>query len=58
MKKRIFKNWKSSLVGLGLIAIATAALLTGKCTLTEWGLFLPTGLFMIYAQDSIFKPKV
>ena len=56
MKTRIVKNWKSSLLGLSLIIIAGAALMTGKCTLTEFGAFLPFALGLIYVKDTIFKP--
>ena len=55
MKQRIIKNWKSSLLGLSFVIIATAALMTGKCSLTEFGAFMPFALGLIYVKDSIFK---
>ncbi len=55
LQKRVFKNWKTSLLGVVLLTVALFALLTGKATLTEVAVFLPTCLFLIYARDTFFK---
>jgi hypothetical protein len=55
MKNRTLKNWKSSLMGVILLSIATVALCTGHATLTEFLAFLPFPLGMIYVRDSIFN---
>lgn len=55
LEDRMIKNWKSSLLGAILIVIASAALLTGKATLTEFMVFLPSALILIYTRDTIFK---
>lgn len=57
MKKRIFKNWKSSLIGLLIGASATAVLVTGKASLTEYSLFAPVWLSLIFSKDSFFSKK-
>jgi hypothetical protein len=55
LNDRMIKNWKSSLLGLLLLIVACIALLIGKATLTEVGLFLPSALILIYTKDTIFK---
>jgi hypothetical protein len=57
MKNRIFNNWKTSVLGLLLLAVSAVAMLTGKATMTEFYISLPTILGFIYVKDSIFKPK-
>lgn len=57
MKKRIIKNWRSSLMGLVLVIIATAAMYTDRIGWTEFLAFLPFALGLIYVQDSIFNPN-
>jgi hypothetical protein len=57
MKNRVFKNWKTSVLGLLLLAISTIAMLTGKASMTEFYISLPTILGFIYVKDSVFKVK-
>jgi hypothetical protein len=57
MKNRVFNNWKTSLLGLVLLTISAVAMLTGKATLTEFFISIPTILGLIYVKDSIFKVK-
>ena len=51
MKTRIFKSWRTSLIGLGLIVAALAAVFVGKATLTEAALVLPVAFTLIFIKD-------
>jgi hypothetical protein len=55
MKNRVFKNWKSSILGLVLLGVSITAMLTGKATMTEFYISLPTIIGFIYVKDSVFK---
>lgn len=57
MKYRVFKNWKTSIIGALLLIIAAVALFTGKATLAEFVAFVPFCLGLIYVKDSVFKIK-
>ncbi|NLF44038.1 MAG: hypothetical protein GX587_15195 [Bacteroidales bacterium] len=57
MKNRIFKNPKSSILGLLLLGFACFAVMTGKASLSELIAFAPFCLGLIYVKDSVFKPK-
>ena len=57
MNNRVFKNWKSSVLGLVLLVVSCLAMLTGKATMTEFYISLPTIIGFIYVKDSIFNPK-
>ena len=41
MKERIFKNWKTTLTGILMLAGGLALVGIGKATLTEYVLFAP-----------------
>lgn len=51
MIDRIFKNWKSTLIGLLIIAGSLAAVYTDKATLTEAGAFITMGLAFFFLKD-------
>ena len=51
MKTRIFKSWRTSFIGLGLIVAALAAVFVGKATLTEAALVLPIAFTLIFIKD-------
>lgn len=55
MKERIFKNWRTSLVGLALIGIASTALFLKIASFEQFVAFLPFCLGFIYIKDSVFK---
>lgn len=55
MKDRVFKNWRTSLLGLALIGVSTAALFMGYATFEQFAAFLPFCLGFIYVKDSVFK---
>lgn len=55
LNNRVIKSWQSSLLGLILIIVGLILVYLGKTTLTEFGIFLPTCLMLIYVKDSIFK---
>lgn len=51
MIDRIFKNWKTTLVGVLIIAVAGASVYLDKATLTEAGAFLGVGLGLFFMKD-------
>ena len=51
MKERVFKNWKTSLLGASLIVGALAAVFVGRATLTEAALVLPVAFTLIFIKD-------
>lgn len=57
MKNRVFKNPKSTALGVFLLGVATWAVVTGKASLTELTAFMPFCIGLIYVKDSIFKPN-
>ena len=54
MIDRIFKSWKTSLVGLLVLGIGSAAVFMDKATLTEFGAFLGVALALFFYKE---KPK-
>ena len=51
MKERVFKNWRTSLLGASLIIGALAAVFVGRATLTEAALVLPVAFTLIFIKD-------
>jgi len=51
MKERVFKNWRTSLLGAILIVGALAAVFVGRATLTEAALVLPVAFTLIFIKD-------
>jgi hypothetical protein len=49
--ERIFKNWKSTLIGALIIIGALAAVYAGKATLTEAGAFIVGGITLFFIKD-------
>jgi len=55
MKRRLFSNWRTSLVG-GALLVAMILLLSNKIiTGGEFVAILPTILGLLYVPDTIFK---
>ena len=57
MKERVIRNWKTSLMGLIIGAVATYSLIKGETSLNEYGLFAPVWLSLIYAKDKMLKVR-
>ncbi|MEI6122286.1 MAG: hypothetical protein WCQ95_01525 [Bacteroidota bacterium] len=57
--ERLVKNWKTSLIGVIILAGALFSLLTGKIDATGFMLILPTVLIMLRVKDTFLgkKPK-
>jgi hypothetical protein len=55
MKERIFKNWKTTLTGILMLAGGLALVGFGKATLTEYVLFAPVCFALIFIKDPSFK---
>ena len=51
MKTRIFKSWRTSLLGFGLILATLGAVYIGRATLTEAALVLPVAFTLIFIKD-------
>lgn len=54
MFNRIFKNWKTSLLGLLFLGVGFALVAMGKATLAEFGAFIATSFALFYSKD----PKI
>lgn len=48
---RVFKNWKTSLVGIVILLGAMATVFLGKATLTEAGAFIVMGVGFFFLKD-------
>ena len=55
MKERIFKNWKTTLTGMVMLAGGLALVAMGKATLSEYGVFVPICFALIFVKDPSFK---
>lgn len=55
MINRIFQNWKTTLVGLGLIIAGVVLVWFEKATLSEVSVFFATGLLALFVKDP--KPQ-
>ena len=55
MKTRIFKNWRTSLLGMILLLFSAILLCLRVITFSEFGCFLPTVLGLVYVQDTVFR---
>lgn len=58
MIDRIFKSWKSSLLGVGIIAACLVMVFAEKATLTEVGVFIAGGLYALYYKGKDNGPKL
>ena len=55
MKERIFKNWKTTLTGILMLAGGFGLVGIGKATLSEYVVFTPVCLALIFVKDPSFK---
>ena len=55
MKERIFKNWKTTLTGILMLAGGLTLVGLGKATLTEYVVFAPVCFALIFVKDPSFK---
>ncbi len=55
MKTRLFRNWRTSLLGGALLAAAIILLSCRILTGSEFIALLPTILGLLYVPDTIFK---
>ena len=55
MKERIFKNWKTTVTGILMLAGGLALVGMGKATLTEYVIFAPVCFALIFVKDPSFK---
>lgn len=55
MINRIFKNWKTTLVAVGIIAICSVTVYLGKSTWTEVGAFIGIAFGLLFSNDPKIK---
>lgn len=51
MIDRLFKNWKTTIIGLAIMAVCFTLIWFGKATLTEMSVFLTGGFAMLFLKD-------
>lgn len=56
MKKRVFENWKTSLIGLVLLAGLSYCFYTKLITFDQFMISLPTVFGLIWVKDTVLKP--
>lgn len=57
MKERIFKNYVTTLIGLGLIIFCGVLVFSGKANIEEVSGWFATGTLLIRSKDSILNLK-
>ena len=50
MFNRVFKNWKTSFLGLLFLWVGFALVATEKATLSEFGAFIATAFALFYSK--------
>lgn len=53
---RIFKSWKTTLIGVVIILGALAAVFADKASLTEAGAFIGVGITLFFINDKGNNP--
>ncbi len=51
IEERLFKSWKTALIGAIIIVGALATVFAGKATLTEAGAFIVTGITLFFWKE-------
>jgi hypothetical protein len=51
MIDRLFRNPKTTIIGLLVLVVSFLFVWFGKSTLTEVGLFITSGFFMLFLKD-------
>ena len=51
MTERIFKNWKTSIIGVIILGIAGLAVFTDRATLAEASAFMIAGFGLFFLKD-------
>ena len=51
MIDRIFKNWKTTMLGVGIIVASFSLVFFEKATLSEVSVFLGGGFVMLFVKD-------
>ena len=55
--ERIFKNWKTTLLGLAMIVACFVLVFIEKATLSEASMFIVGGFSMLFLRDSADSAK-
>ena len=55
--ERIFKNWKTTLLGLAMIVACFVLVFLEKASLTEASVFIVGGFTMLFLRDSADSAK-
>ena len=54
--ERIFKNWKTTLLGMAMIIACFVLVFLEKASLTEASVFMVGGFTMLFLRDSVDTP--
>lgn len=57
MIDRVLKNWKTTAIGLLVLAVCFALVFADKASLTEVGAFMCGGFYVLFSKDSLLKKK-
>lgn len=56
MKKRVFENWKTTVIGLVLLTGLCYCFYTQLITFDQFMIALPTVFGLIWVKDTVLKP--
>lgn len=57
MIDRVLKNWKTTVIGLAILAVCFCLVFMGKASLTEVGGFICGGFYVLFSKDSLLKKR-
>jgi hypothetical protein len=58
MYNRVFVNWKTSSLGMGLMLISLVLVWLGKASLSDCGTFIGGAMVLFFSKDEITANKV
>jgi hypothetical protein len=58
MYNRVFQNWKTSSLGMGLMLISLVLVWFGKASLSDCGTFIGGAIVLFFSKDEITANKV
>lgn len=58
MYHRLFENWKTSCLGIGLMLISLALVWLGKASMSDCGTFIGGAMVLFFSKDEITTSKI
>jgi hypothetical protein len=58
MYNRVFQNWKTSSLGMGLMLISLVLVWLGMASLSDCGTFIGGAMVLFFSKDEITANKV